>query len=196
MDGLAQPLPHSGLEAGGGYGPMRNLVPAGGGHLVRHWHSCLSGSLSPGRPLPALGYQQRLGSYNPYCHFIVASSQPLPALILMLAPPRHPPLQRILWLRASGGDCGQAALPYYVPSFPFVLGQAWGVCPLSVLQGQAPWSSYHKEMVNQVQLCPKLRRALRNASFMGLLGLAPLPDSLLLLGSLCDSQGPPPAFHL
>ena len=87
MDGLAQPLPHSGLEAGGGYGPMRNLVPAGGGHLVQHWHSCLSGSLSPGRPLPALGYQQRLGSYNPYCHFIVASSQPLPALILMLAPP-------------------------------------------------------------------------------------------------------------
>lgn len=51
-------------------------------------------------------------------------------------------------------------------------------------------------VVNQVQLCAKPRKTLCKAIIMGLLGLAPLPESPFLLGSLCDPPWPCRDPHL
>lgn len=51
-------------------------------------------------------------------------------------------------------------------------------------------------MINQVQLCAKPRKTLSKATIVGLRGLAPLPESPLLLGSLCDSPRPCRDPHL
>lgn len=132
MDGLAQPLPDSGSEAGGGYGLVRNPVPAGGGHLVQHWHSCLAPCPLGGHCLPwytsqdlgLIGLSPTLSLYHGFFPAPPSSSSDVGA-------PRHPPLHRMPWPRAGRGDCGQAALPYWASSCPFVLGQA-------VLRGGLP----------------------------------------------------------
>lgn len=125
VDGLAQPPPHSGWEAGGGYEPIRSPVPAGGGHLVLYrWHS---------RPLTD-PWEATACLQMPARTWVLQN--PVPSLFTT-APSLHLPALRRAPLPSKGGSgpgasragCGQASTPQCHPSSALWQVRAWAALP-------------------------------------------------------------------
>ena len=138
-DGLAQAPPHSGWEAGGGYGPIRSPVPAGGGHLVRHFrHSRLAHCPLGSHCLPPCASQDLgLTSSYPSVHFspCLPDLQWAPSLDAA-HPPDTIPSKGCSGPGTGKGGCGRASFPHCHPPSPTHQCKPGWHCPLSAPQGQ------------------------------------------------------------
>ena len=139
MDGRAQPPPHLGWEAGRELWAHKESSVSWGRSPCPALLALLSGSLSPGRPLPVSMCQPRPGScvLSPKCPMVPVPPSsvggPLTGWSPFWMPP--PPMDALAWGLAKGTVERSHVLTATPPSPSYHCKPVWH-CPLSVPWGQ------------------------------------------------------------
>ena len=141
--------PTQGGRLAGGYEPIRSPVPAWGRSPCPALLACLSGSLSPGRPLPASTCQPRPGSYVLSLKCLMAPGPPSSAEgpLIGCSSLRMPSCPVDALARGlAKGTVGRSHVPTASPPSPSYHCKPGWHCPLSVPWGQVGtcrWCTKH-----------------------------------------------------